>query len=401
VTALLALLALSSVEGLAAGDVYVDNAAGNDANNGKTPRTAFRTLKRAVEALRPRDVLRLAQNAEPYREVLVLDREGVVVEGNGATITGLDPVDPASFRLRSPGLIIGRLQPPRPQAQVHVDGEPLEYESQIEDIEPGQQVWEGQTVFVALPEGKRWPGPDIALLARTEGLVIRAPGVVVRNLFVDRIGGPGVLVSGASRGVRLEDVDVRFCRWGDSPALRVNDTAEVQAKGCRFVGNASGVVALHRTGVSFAASRIEGNRHFGVRVSGADFLFEDCRFRDNGSFDLSVRSLDPESANGGGPSRARAVRCLFGGALTLEGGEPPARLEVEACVFLGGSLSRGGGTFLLRRNLYGATKFAVDGQDLDLAAWRLETGDDGSLWETSVPADRPWSVDGRPAGPAR
>jgi hypothetical protein len=386
---------------LALGDVFVDPARGDDANDGKAATSAFRTLKRAVEALRPGDVLRLAKTAEPYREALILEKAGVTVEGGGATISGLDPVDPALFKERSPGLIVARLQPPRPQAQVHIDGDPLEYESKLEDIEPGQQVWQRNEVHVALPEGKRWPGPAVGLLARTEGVVIRAPRVVVRGLTVERIGGPGIVVSGAATGVRLEDVEVRLCRWGDSAGLRVTDTAEVAVVGGRLLRNAAGAVAIHRAKLTLAGCVVEGNRHFGVRLSGPEHAVENGRFKDNGAFDVAVRALDPESANGGGPVLARLVRCLFGTGVSVEGGEPPAKLEVEGCVFLKSALSRSGATLLARRNLYADAKFSVDGEAADVAAWRAATGDEGSRWVDGVPAGGGWEVEGRPVGPSR
>jgi hypothetical protein len=390
-TALLALLL--------AGDVWVDPAKGDDASDGKSAATAFRTIKRAVAALRPGDVLHLAKSAEPYREALVLDKEGVTVEARGAVISGLDPLDPALFQQREPGLLVARLQPPRPQAQIHVDGEPLDYESTLDEIEPGDQVWLRNEVHVALPEGKRWPGPSVALLARTEGVVIRAPRVVVRGLVVERVGGSGIVVSGDAVGVRLEDVEVRLCRWGDSSGLRVSDRAEVSVVGGRIAGNAAGAVAIHRTKLSFARVVVEGNRHFGVRASGVEQAFEDCRFAGNGAFDLSVRALDPESANGGGPALASVRRCSFATGLSADGAEPPAKVEVESCVFLKASLTRVAGTLLARGNLYGGTALSADGEDVDFAAWKAATGDQGSRWEPSVPASGPWQADGKPAGP--
>lgn len=379
------------------GDVYVDHASGDDANDGRSATSAFRSFQRAVAALKPGDVLHLAKTAEPYRERLVLEVEGVTVEGGGATISGLDPVDPALWKEREPGLLVARLQPARPQAQIHVDGEPMEYESTLEEIEPGRQVWGRHDVHLMLPEGKRWPGPAIALLARVEGVVIRAPKVVVKNLTIEQIGGSGVRVSGAASAVRLENVEVRLCRWGDSAGLHLTDEAQVAMSGGRLSGNASGAVALRRASLSMSGVTIENNRHFGVRASGPEASFEDCRFTGNGTYDVSIRALDPESANGGGPARGRALRCVFATGAVVDGEDPPARLELEACVFLKGSLKRQSGTLLAKRNLYGGTAFETEGSAVDFAAW----GDATSRWEPSIPAEGPWSLDGAPVGPRR
>jgi len=77
---------------------YVNNAAGDDANDGRSAETAFATLARAAAALKTSDRLIIANTGRPYYESLRLIHTGgtparpMIVEGNGAVLSGLRAV---------------------------------------------------------------------------------------------------------------------------------------------------------------------------------------------------------------------------------------------------------------------------------------------------------------------
>ena len=74
---------------------YVDNAAGNDSNTGLSAQAAHASFGKAVPQLDSGDTLHIVNTGHPYRETLDMTVSGsaglpVVIEGNQATVTGLD-----------------------------------------------------------------------------------------------------------------------------------------------------------------------------------------------------------------------------------------------------------------------------------------------------------------------
>lgn len=92
-----------------AGDYYVDNVAGRDEFDGRSPeadappRGPFRTLAHATRALKPGDTLHLAATGVVYREILTLPAGGrpgrpIAIDGHGAWLTGADPLPADGWR---------------------------------------------------------------------------------------------------------------------------------------------------------------------------------------------------------------------------------------------------------------------------------------------------------------
>jgi len=83
---------------------YVDNRTGDDGNDGSTATTAFGTIARALKAAGTSDTISLANTGVAYREPIVLTRRGgtpaqpMVIEGNGATISGLRVIAPERWQ---------------------------------------------------------------------------------------------------------------------------------------------------------------------------------------------------------------------------------------------------------------------------------------------------------------
>ena len=82
---------------VSATEYHVDSKAGNDANDGLSSETAFRSLERATKCLKAGDVLNLAPGSV-FGESLVFKSGGtaakpIVVRGNGAIVSGLHPID--------------------------------------------------------------------------------------------------------------------------------------------------------------------------------------------------------------------------------------------------------------------------------------------------------------------
>jgi hypothetical protein len=388
--------------------VWVDNVKGNDAADGRTAATALRSLKRAVSALRPGDTLRLVKNAEPYREPLEISTSGtparpVVIDGQGSVVTGLDAVASDRFVPHEPGIIKGVMSEfHRGQPRAVVNGVPMGSEGRVSELHEGQHTWLRESVYIALPEGTKWPGAEIAFMTRDRGVVIDgASHVVVRNLTVEQVSGDAFAVKGEAKSVRLENVEGRRASGGASRGLFVQGKAEAMAVRSRFHSNSSGVAAIHRTKTVLDRCEIRNNRDFGARVNGVEHAFMHCAFADNGAFDLEAIELSPESANGGGPCRARIDNALFGGKSRVGLAMQGASVELRDSVFLKTGLTavrhREGKGFQAETNLYSGG-LEVDSEPVKPEEWALRW-QDGSKHVESPPAAGPWKLGPRVIGP--
>jgi hypothetical protein len=386
-----------------AGDVYVDNVKGDDATG-----APFRTIAKAVAALKEGDTLHLARNDEPYRESVVLERGGIAIDGRGAVLTGLDPLDKALFAPHAPGIYKARFPAlAKAQPRVVLDGRSMDVESALEEIEPGDHLWQRDTLYVALPEGKVWEKAVLHLRNRRDGVVVKgASKVVVRNLIAEQWEGDAFRVEGKAEGVRFENCLGRLAVGGESRGLHVKDGATVAAERCVFSLNGMGVHAIHRSRTSLISCRVTDNQNAGARVNGAEHAFEDCVFRSNGGADLMAVSLSPDSANGGGPSNVRATRCLFwdgkGPGLVVQLGEHGGEAVVRDSIFAKVTpVKHRGGAYAGDFNLF-AGRFEAEEVELDFPGWRAAVkADAGSEARSEITDQGPWSVGGRDIGPRR
>lgn len=103
----LACAALVAAASAAAGaDLYVNNQTGDDANPGTESRP-LATARRAIKNARPGDVIHLHPPGAIYRETLTFNNKtNIVIEGNGCTLSGADPLsaDPGQWEAVGPDL---------------------------------------------------------------------------------------------------------------------------------------------------------------------------------------------------------------------------------------------------------------------------------------------------------
>lgn len=149
-------LGLTCIESAQARDIYVDNANGDDRNDGSEPTAGSalagpcRTITRALKHARKGDRIILANTGMPYRESITIQggRHGGSAEipfqiiGNGAVLDGSQPVEDSAwesvegdlFRFRPSFLSFQQLfLDGRPCDRVRVDDTP-----KIDDLEPLQ-----------------------------------------------------------------------------------------------------------------------------------------------------------------------------------------------------------------------------------------------------------------------
>ena len=101
-----------------AGVVYVDNLGGSDKFDGSSAKLTdqlggpVRTFRKAVRIARRGDTISIANTAKPYHQSLQLTRlknsgfggYPMVIEGNGATLSGASPVPAVAWHHHKDGL---------------------------------------------------------------------------------------------------------------------------------------------------------------------------------------------------------------------------------------------------------------------------------------------------------
>ena len=140
---------------------HVNNVAGDDTNDGTTPTGAFASLNRGVKELRPGDCLILAATGTAYRENLPIGRRSglpgkpIVIEGNGAVLTGLRPVPVDAWETGDDGVLfypfprVGANRPYLVSA-----GQAVARAKQVGDVTPGTHLWTKKGAYFLPEEGR-------------------------------------------------------------------------------------------------------------------------------------------------------------------------------------------------------------------------------------------------------
>jgi len=209
-------------------DRFVDNQHGDDGHDGLAPLPVTgrsgptRTIRRALARAQSGDVIHIANRGMPYTESLALsgprfsqgDGVALVIEGNGAVVSGARPVPSNAWRSLGNGL--WKFVPLRKAYyQLIEEGSALEEEEvsrdddMLPELEPGQWAgWRGAIYYRArVGAGQTPPERHVEFAAEEVGLtLLDARGVRVRNLTFRHFRLDGVNASDRTRDVILENV---------------------------------------------------------------------------------------------------------------------------------------------------------------------------------------------------
>jgi len=265
----------------------------------------FATFKRAISTLKTSDRLEIARTSRPYREMLMLGGVGgtpdkpLVVEGNGATIDGLDVVPAAQWKAEPDGTFstpfktnANKLERVKdvmtwigaPQIWF-VDGQPAPNAKSAEDLakSPGGFYWnKGEhKLYLKPPAGKKLEDLRIEVPMRGTGISVHGTDyVVVQNFRSVHSLNDGV-GTGNCTGVVFRNIDGSDnCDQGFS----AHNGAVNIIEDCRFERNAgSGICDVNNSVTIFRRCSVAHNTF----ESGAYFLnegfhvMEDCVIADN------------------------------------------------------------------------------------------------------------------------
>lgn len=291
--------AISSFSSACVRDIYVNNATGDDRNDGSSPELLnpgigpCRSIGRALKHAHKGDRIILAETGEPYRESITLQgarHSGVeehpfTIVGNGATLDGSGPVDEEAwehfrgdiFRFRPSYLS---------QQQLFLDGKPLsrvtlEAEPTKEDLEPLQWgLYRGHVYFrvepTRLPQQYSLANSKLRVgiaLYRVRHVVIQ--DLVIQGYVIDGLnahdsvfesavvgltsrgnGRSGVSIGGASK------VGLEACLVGSNgrAQIRAEGIASVSIRNCDIIDkspDAPGFVSKAKAEILVEGERVD------------------------------------------------------------------------------------------------------------------------------------------------
>ncbi len=245
-------------------DIYINNATGNDHNDGSAPEGLgehvgpLRTITRALEISRKADRLIVANTGQVYRESITLQggRQSGVPDasfeliGNGAILDGTTPI-PLEGWSHFEGNVF-RYRPPKMSFQMlYLDGKPVQRQSvsrpeEIRGLEPLQWcLFEGYIYFRV--EENRLPQAYEASYAGLQvGITLyEVRNVVIRDLVIQGFQLDGV---NAHDGVRRALLTGLTCRGNGRSGISVGGASQVVVESC-LIGN-NGAAQVRSEGVS-------------------------------------------------------------------------------------------------------------------------------------------------------
>ena len=258
----------------AARDIFVDNAGGNDKNNGRHAQnqgdtaSPVRTIAKALRLARAGDRIVLAKSGQPYRECVALvgtRHSGAarllpfILDGNGATLDGSAPIPAGGwthfrdniFRFRPKTLI---------QPVLFLNGRPISrvplpqataYPPRLEPLH-----WcaiEG-AIYFAVQSSKLPPDYNLSYAELPTGITLyQVDQVVIRNLWIRGFQADGVAAA-AARNVVLHNV---ACTANGQSGVCVQGGSQVEIESCKLLGNGqSQLLTLPNSETQLLASQL-------------------------------------------------------------------------------------------------------------------------------------------------
>jgi hypothetical protein len=292
----LCLVSLAVPTPLSGRDVYVNNVAGDDHQNGNAPESSSpesgptRTIRRALRLARFGDRVILANTGQPYREFFSLegpDNSGsammpFVLEGNGAVLDGARPVPTDAWQPIDRNVLAFR-PPGISYCLLLLDGEPASRQAfanagQWSLLQPMQWSLVNQRIALRVPDD-RLPG-DYALsyTALPTGITLYGVRhVVIRNLTIQGFRLDGVNAHDNAFEVQLSGLT---CRANGRSGISIGGASRVTVSKCLLEDN--GTVQLRTEGWSHAEvnqSQLGDGQQTGWMMEGGQLIVDGTEYQ--------------------------------------------------------------------------------------------------------------------------
>ena len=245
----------------------VDGRNGNDENDGVSK--PFKTLSRALRSLKTSDTLIIRKMDEPYREALRLRVGGtperpLVIEGNGATVSGADPAPKTGWVGNGDIYVLAQ-----PKEVKFLFGPETRYERAKSLAKLGEEQWtwaDGKLYF--RPTHSKTPADyDLEMSVRISGVATVGAGeIVVRDLICKHFWNDGFNIHGGSAPLWFENITGV---WNGDEGFSAHENAECYVRGGYFAHNYwHGIADITFSRTHYANIVVRDNRMKGIYFTG-------------------------------------------------------------------------------------------------------------------------------------
>ncbi len=292
---------------LMAADVYVDNVRGTENGSG-TKEAPFKTIGKALQILKGGDTLHLTPNENvPYEEVIDTHPDAkwggtagnpTVIDGHGATITGLRHFPAAAWKDEGDGIFsrpLGNNAWAMDQQGywsghpiVFVDGKPAEFCKDkvslreftyfLHKDHPQNRTGLHNTLYIKLPGGKTPDEIKVVTVGTRTNIHINRSHITIKNL-TSIYAGDDAFGANPSKGLVFENVRGAYCMdQGIS-----HHGAESLVKNSSFDHNTiCGIFDVYpESKVRYFNCVVESNGGGGATFHGGEYSMENCVIRNN------------------------------------------------------------------------------------------------------------------------
>ena len=278
---------------------YVNNQGGDDANDGRSAKTAFATIAKATASAATSDTLILANTGVAYREPIAMQRLGgtpaapFVIEGNGATITGLKSIPAKEWQRRDNGVCFYPV-PKKPYGFPFLvqRGRRLTAGKSAEALEPGQFFWGKDGIAFRPAKGKSIEGYQLEATLVVSGLQVSSSSYIVcRNLVSEFHSNDGFNVHGDCRGIVCENI---VGRHNGDDGFSIHEVIGAVVRNGYFHHNRWGIQDVNGSRSVFNGVTAEHNEINGVNFVGGYHSLVDSIVRDNGRDQIAITANRPK-----------------------------------------------------------------------------------------------------------
>jgi len=293
---------------------FVNPRQGSDENAG-SHEAPFATAQKAVNAAAPGDVIQLLPKGALYRQsILLRGKSDLIIEGNGVTLDGSDPLSKEGWEDLGGGL--KRLRLPQTMWNRHL----LSFAGRVERMGRTQSsnsasfpepraLKEGQFCFVNDPDPEGLEEPeqkprrkklgwlyvrgdinDLEWSVRPNGIATGGENsnIVVRNLNARRFLNDGFNIHGHSTGLRFENIKGYDCF---DEGFSAHDTCAAEIRKGEFWGNENAIADVNDCVTHYWNCEFRDSVSTDVLLIGRTHSLTDCR----------IVNTTPATALGAGP----------------------------------------------------------------------------------------------------
>ncbi len=321
-------------------DYYADPVIGNDSYDGRSPDRAFKTLDHASRVLKAGDTLHLKAGCV-FRESLHFRSSGtsakpIRVKGNGAVLSGLEPVPDDSWRDQGDGLWLSTnkmfwgacrprvLLPDGTMVSVEV-GNPAFKDPK--SLKVGQAAWNSRGIWFRCAPGERPQDYRLSGYYRVSGVeVVNRHNWIVENLIVEHFTNDGINVHGLCRGLYFFDI---VARQNGDDGFSIHENVYASVRNLHVWGNDFGISDISQSQSVFSGVVAESNRICGVDFHGGIRILRDATVRDNLGNQIAISS-EVRGKNASNPNPMLRGTVLLED-VRVEGGEGAGVIVKPGC----------------------------------------------------------------------